>query len=210
MRHRPANPLRKSDWLVDTCSLEQAVDLVKRLHYAAGASNSATFRHGLYRQEDWPLVVSGAAIWIPPTRGAAEASLREAGLDDRGWQRVLSLSRLVIDPDVPTNAASYLLARSAKRIRQDGRWDLLVTYADEWQGHTGAIYLAAGWEYVGKTRPERVYVKDGVLVARKAGPRTRTHAEMLALGAEYRGAHAKHKFRKMLVPHPVRPAPAVA
>lgn len=197
-RHKPANPLRKADWLVDTCSLGQARALVADLHYAAGASNTATFRHGLYPRSEWPFTVAGAAIWIPPTRTAAEASLREANLDDAGWQRVLALSRLVIAEDVPTNGASFLLSRSTKLIETDGRWDLLVTYADEWQGHTGAIYLAAGWEYVGITKAERVYVRDGVMVARKAGPKTRTHAEMLALGAECVGAFSKHKFRKRL------------
>jgi hypothetical protein len=208
MRHRPANPLHRADWIVDTCSLNQAVALIERLHYAAGAANTATFRHGLYRREAWPLDVVGCALWMPPTRTAAEASLREAGMDDSTWQGVLALSRLAIEPDVPTNAASFLLGRSVRLIRADPRWSLLVTYADEWQGHTEAIYLAAGWEYVGMTKAERVYVRDGVMVARKAGPNTRTHADMLALGAECIGSFPKHKFRKRL--RTVRPTPAVA
>jgi hypothetical protein len=33
------------------------------------------------------------------------------------------------------------------------------------------------------------------MLARKAGPRTRTHAEMLELGAECIGSFAKHRFR---------------
>lgn len=184
--------LRRKEWRVDTISLGQARELVQRLHYAAGSSNTATFRHGLFRLEDWPLVPSGCAIWIPPTRTAAEAST------DGDWQRVLSLSRLVIEPGVPTNAASFLLGHSEKLIRQSGMWDTLVTYADEWQGHTGAIYRAANWEYVGLTKPERVYVKDGAMIARKAGPKTRTHGDMLALGAECVGSFSKHKFVKYL------------
>lgn len=178
---------------MDTISLDQAVELVSELHYARGASNTATFRHGLFKREEWPLTVMGAAIWIPPTRTAAEATWPE-------WRRVLSLSRLVIHPDVPTNGASFLLARSTRLIEQNGEWDCLVTYADEWQGHTGAIYRAAGWEYVGLTKPERVYTLNGSMVARKAGPKTRTHGDMLALGAECRGSFAKHKFVKHVRP----------
>jgi hypothetical protein len=109
---------------------------------------------------------------------------------------VLALSRLAIEPDVPGNAASFLLGHSEKLIWKSGMWDTLITYADEWQGHTGAIYRAANWEYVGLTKPERVYVRDGVMVARKAGPKTRTHADMLALGAECVGSFARHKFVK--------------
>ena len=193
--------LRRNEWLVDTVALEQARDLVTRLHYAAGGANTATFRHGLFRREEWPLVVAGAAWWIPPTRGAATATFPEGD-----WQRVLALSRFVLEPGVPKNGASYLLARSSRLIAQSGEWDCLVTYADEWQGHVGTIYKASGWEYVGMTRPERVYVRDGMMIARKAGPTTRTHAAMLALGAECVGSFAKHKYRKVLrSPLRVRP-----
>lgn len=73
-------------------------------------------------------------------------------------------------------------------------WPCLVTYADEWRGHTGAIYLGDNWEYVGRTQPQRTYQINGRMVARKAGGRTRTHAQMLALGAEMVGSFAKRKF----------------
>lgn len=177
---------------MDTCSLDQGTELVTRLHYAAGAANTATFRHGLYRRDAWPLVLSGYAVWIPPTRTAAEASWQG------DWRRVLALSRLVLEPDVPKNGCSFLISRSVKLIRASGAWDCLVTYADEWQGHTGAIYRACGWEYMGLTKPERVYVLGGRMVARKAGPTTRTHSEMVALGAECLGTFSKHKFRLVL------------
>lgn len=139
------------------------------------------------------MIVAGAAWWIPPTRTAATATFPEGD-----WQRVLALSRFVLEPTVPKNGATFLLARSTRLIERSSEWDCLVTYADEWQGHTGTIYRAAGWEYVGLTKPERVYVRDGVMVARKAGPTTRTHAEMLALGAECVGSFSKHKFRKVI------------
>lgn len=184
--------LDKREWLVDTIDLGQAKSLVARLHYAKGGSNTATFRHGLFRRQGWPLFPMGAAWWIPPTRAAAAATT------DGDWRRVLALSRFVLDPDVPKNGASYLLARSVRLIKRTRAWDVLVTYADEWQGHLGTMYLAAGWEYVGLTKAERVYVLNGRMVARKAGPRTRTHAEMLALGAECAGSFAKHKFIKRL------------
>jgi hypothetical protein len=192
VRHRPANGLRRREWMVDTCSLDQGRELVKDEHYAVGSSNTATFRHGLYRRSEWPLNLTGCALWIPPTRAAAEATT------DGDWRRVLSLSRLAIRPEAPTNAASFLLGGTTRLILATQKWDVLVTYADEWQGHTGSIYLAAGWTYVGKTKPERTYVLNGAMVARKAGPTTRTHSEMLAMGAEYVGSFAKHKFVKDL------------
>ena len=114
--------------------------------------------------------------------------------------RVLSLSRLVIEQEVPTNAATFLLGRSVRLITRTRQWDCLVTYADEWQGHTGTIYRALGWEYMGLTKPQRIYIKEGRMVARKAGPKTRSHQEMLDLGCECIGSSRKHKFRKVLTP----------
>lgn len=191
MRHKPENGLRKSEWMVDDVKMQQAREIVSRLHYAKGSSQTAVFRHGLFRKQDFPLYISGCAMWMPPTKGAAQAST------DGDWRRVLALSRLVIEPDVPTNGASFLLSQSVKIIQRHGSWDVLVTYADEWQGHTGAIYRACNWEYRGLTVATPTWVKDGVLTA-KLSTRTRTNAEMVELGAEMIGKYAKHKFVKVL------------
>lgn len=180
--------LRKEDWEVKNISLEVATRIVRAFHYAKGAANTATYRHGLFRRgEFWDENCQGVALWIPPTKAAAMATFPD------NWQGVLSLSRLVIVPGVPKNACTFLLARSVKLIDRK-LWPCLVTYADSWRGHTGGIYKAAGWEYRGLTKPERTYTVGGVMTSRKAGPKTRTHAEMVALGGKPEGSHQKHKF----------------
>jgi hypothetical protein len=125
---------------------------------------------------------------MPPIKAAAHATYP----DD--WKGVLALSRLAIAPEVPKNGASFLLGASMRLIDR-GRWPCLVTYADEMQGHTGAIYRATNWEYCGMTAKETAFFKDGRMISRKAGPKTRTKDEMLALGCEMIGRFAKHKFR---------------
>lgn len=181
--------LRKADWEVRAVPLSVARAIVEREHYSKGASNTATYLHGLFPKGalfDEQCV--GVAWWIPPTRAAALATY------PANCNGVLALSRMAINSEVPNNACSFLLSRSARLVDRN-RWPCLVTYADEWRGHTGAIYRAVGWEYCGKTKPERTYVLGGRMIARKAGPKTRTHSEMLAIGAEMVGAFAKHKFR---------------
>lgn len=185
----PTSPLqlRKGDWQVADADKDVAERFVAAHHYAKSASNTATYLHGLYPREWlWFEECVGIAWWIPPTRSAAEAW---AGDD---WEGVLSLSRLAIAPGVPANACSFLLAKSARMIPP--RWHTLVTYADAWQGHSGTIYRAAGWEHCGETAAEPVYIRRGKLMARKAGPKTRTHGEMLALGAEMVGRFPKARF----------------
>lgn len=185
--------LRKAEWEIRPVSLDSARRVVSKEHYAGGASNTATYLHGLFRRgELFDEQCEGVAWWIPPTRSAAEATY------PKNWRGVLCLSRLVIRPGVPKNACSFLLGGSRRLISRD-RWPCLVTYADDWRGHTGGIYRADNWHYVGKTKPERTYVLNGKMTARKAGPKTRTHSEMLALGAECVGSFAKHKFTRTAV-----------
>jgi hypothetical protein len=196
--------LRKGEWSVRQISLAVCQDLVEKHHYSGGGSNTATYRHGLFRI-DQPARIRGIAWWIPPTKAAAQATYP---ID---WQGVLALSRLAIDPDVPKNAATFLLARSRKLIDRK-RWPCLVTYADEWQGHDGLIYRLDGWQEMGRTSPEATWVKDGRLIARKAGPNTRTKAEMEALGAEMIGYFSRIKFVRIMdgMPAAIRPQAELA
>lgn len=183
--------LRKIDFEVRPLSdLRLAASLVEKFHYAHGASNTAIYLHGLFHRGDiWEANCLGVAWWIPPTKSAALATCPD------NWQGVLSLSRLVILPDVPKNAATFLLSHSRKMIDRS-LWPCFVTYADEWQGHKGTIYLADNWKFVGKTKPSPVWVKDGRMVARKCGKHTRTKEEMIALGCEFLGYFPKYKYMR--------------
>ena len=180
--------LRKEDYTVDSIPFRMARDLVREYHYARGSANTAIFRHGLFRKDD-PLTPLGAAMWMPTTRVAAESVSED-------WKGVVCLSRLVIVPDMPTNSASFFLSKSIDMIRRDGRFHTLVTYADEGRGHTGAIYRATNWEYVGVNAGDQVFINPatGHQLARKTTGRSRTVAEMAELGYEKSGVTRKHKF----------------
>jgi hypothetical protein len=188
MKHPGAN-LDRSRAHVDTIPLCDLRALVERHHYSRGGSNTATYRHGLFLDG----VLIGGAWWIPPTKAAAMANY------SGDWRRVLSLSRLVCVPGAPRNSASFLLSKSTKAIQADGRYDMLLTYADEWQGHTGAIYRACGWTYAGKTNPEATFVNaHGVMMGRKRGPKTYTRAEMQQMGFALVGRFSRHRYTKNL------------
>jgi hypothetical protein len=179
--------LRRADWRVDYITHPEAVEFIELQHYAGGAPNTSTYRHALFAADDW-LTVHGVALWLPPTRTAAES----VSSDDPGG--VLSLSRLVVAPGVPTNGASFLLARSMRLIDR-ARWPTLLTYADTRQGHTGAIYRATNWTYVGCVKGADSWVdSNGVQRGRKRAGRNLSFAEMTALGYERLPAAPKHKF----------------
>ena len=178
--------LNAADWIVRDISVASARAFVSHHHYSQGMSNTATHAHGLFKAGTD--VLMGVAAWLPPTRVAAESVNKE------NWQRVLSLSRLCVHPEVPKNGASFLMAASRRIIEREQKWVSLVTYADTFKGHTGAIYLADNWTFVGTGKPSpRWEDSEGRQVAKKATI-TRTKDEMISLGYRMVGSFPKHKF----------------
>jgi hypothetical protein len=180
--------LRALEYAVEPIPVSIGREIIANNHYAGGSSNTAVFMHGLIRLEDRAIV--GVAQWLPPTKNAAIATHED-------WRRVLALSRLVVLTEVPANAASFLIGRSIRIIRKSKAWSCLVTYADLRMGHTGAIYRATNWEYVGETPAYTNWIDDvGNLVSRQA-TKSRPVAEMKALGCS-KVKSSKHKFRIVL------------
>lgn len=170
----------------------EAVAFLRSAHYAKGASNTSTYRHGLYPITDlWPFraPLAGVAMWMPPTRVTAESVALRGD-----WEGVLCLSRLAVAEGVPTNGASFLLGRSMRMIDRR-RWPVLLTYADTAEGHTGAIYKATNWTCLGEVDAGDTWTTpDGVMRGRKRGGRTLTRAEMVAAGCVQRPCAPKIKY----------------
>lgn len=180
--------LRTCDYEVREIPTSEGRSFICQHHYSKGCSNTAVYMHGLFRKDNPTLL--GVAQWLPPTRVAAESVNRE------NWKRVLSLTRLAVHPDVPKNGATFLMARSMRLIAVDQKWVSLVTYADDFKGHTGAIYRAANWTYVGHMKGSpRWEDANGKQVARKSTV-SRTDAQMRELGYQMVGVFGKHKFVK--------------
>jgi hypothetical protein len=140
----------------------------------------------LYRKGSAELL--GVALWLPPTKVAAQS------VNKARWRKVLSLSRLAVRSDVPTNGATFLMARSIRFIKQDGRFYSLVTYADEFRGHSGAIYLGANWTPAGSGQKQpRWEDAEGRQVSNRSTT-TKTHDQMRAAGHRLVGYYRKHKF----------------
>lgn len=189
------NRLNKNEWVVIPISIGTARLLVEKYHYAHSATNTGVYIHGLFKkgEEFWESNCRGCAWWLPPTKNAAIKTYPEGK-----WQKVLSLTRLVILPDVPLNACSFLLGKSIKMI-DTNKWECLVTYADTWRGHNGTIYKATNWEYLGLTKPSPVFVSmNGKMMGRKRGGKNITKKELINDGFSEIGQFCKHKFRLIL------------
>lgn len=188
--------LNKNDWIVVPVSITTARKIIILYHYAKGATNTRVYTHGLFKRGDeiFEQNCMGIAWWLPPTKNAAIATYPEGE-----WRKVLSLTRLTIAPEVPKNGASFLLGQSIKLI-DNKKWHCLVTYADQWKNHTGAIYKATNWEYMGETKPSPVFMNnEGVMMGRKRGRKNLTKEELISSGFKYQGSYSKYKFRKIIM-----------
>jgi len=67
----------------------------------------------------------------------------------RWSENVFELARLIRTErcDVPLTG---LIAEACSQLRRDRKTDLLVSFADQTQGHHGGIYQAASWNYDGQ------------------------------------------------------------
>lgn len=190
---KPLCPVaRRADYRCEVVKHSVARALIAAHHYSGSAANTSVHAHGLYR--GYALV--GATLWMPPTANAAKAlALRYLG-DASRHKEVLVLSRCALIPGMPQNTAGILLASSERLVRRDPRWTVLVTYADEAEGHDGTLYKATGWIDDGLTRAEpRWRDAEGRLVSKHA-TRSRTVAEMLAAGCVRDGSSRKRRFYK--------------
>lgn len=186
---KPDKPVaRKGDYEFSVCRDEDrkaARALVEREHYAKGSSFMGT---AICAKRGGQIV--GAALFLPPLPPAAK---KHAKTDPK---KVTTLSRLVVAAGEPQNVATMLIGAALRQTRKDRKYDTVLTFADLAQGHTGAIYRATNATYCGLTKPEPYWIdpRTGKRVSRKA-TRSRTVAEMRALGYERRMSPGKHCFK---------------
>lgn len=193
--HMWCDKLRKSDVYFKRTDTGDAVAFIKEYHYSKSCSRALTHVTGMYCVKTDRLL--GVACWmIANTKVVGEKVLQFVKTKKEvTWKNVCNLSRLAVSPEVPLNGASLLLGQSIRELKKDDRYVVAVTYADEGQGHTGAIYKATNWVWTGKGSKSTVWIdpKTGAHVAQKATV-NRSVAQMKTLGYVKKGASYKQRF----------------
>ena len=73
---------------------------------------------------------------------------------------VIELRRLCCIDDTPKNTESYFIGKSLKWLQQNTNFKIVVSYADAEYGHTGTVYKASNFEYLGLSKGAKIIVKD--------------------------------------------------
>ena len=124
-----------SDWIKE---------IVEDKHYL-GRMGATSYAFGLFETNTKDLV--GAITYGTPTSPALAKGI--CGEEER--LNVIELTRLWTEDDTPTNTESFLIGNTIPKLNKE----ILVSFADKSKGHSGIVYQATNWIYVGKCASER-------------------------------------------------------
>lgn len=69
---------------------------------------------------------------------------------------IIEIRRLCCIEETPPNVESYFISKIIKWIRDNTAIKIVLSYADQFYNHTGIIYHASNFKYLGKTSPTRM------------------------------------------------------
>jgi hypothetical protein len=103
-----------------------------------------------------------------------------------GWYEI---KRLAMSPSCPRNSESRFIGKTITLLRKRCIVRGIVTYADSGVGHTGIIYRASGFQYMGLTTPKTDFWVGDVNVGQRRGG-------IRGKAGEWRPRSRKHLFIK--------------
>lgn len=88
---------------------------------------------------------SGQLVGVVTYGVPASSTLLKGVCGPEEASNVYELNRLWVDDSVPKNGESYLIGNTLSQLDRE----IVVSYADTSQGHTGIVYQATNWFYTG-------------------------------------------------------------
>lgn len=88
---------------------------------------------------------SGQLVGVVTYGVPASSTLLKGVCGPEEASNVYELNRLWVDDSVPKNGESYLIGNTLGQLDRE----IVVSYADTSQGHTGIVYQATNWFYTG-------------------------------------------------------------
>jgi hypothetical protein len=144
-------------WVEETTFNHTVRKFLKRWHYSDYVNIQAKHTFCLFREGNFGIPeMVGVCIYTRPAGPTAGQSYYPEAPD-----KVLELRRLCLIDSTPKNAESYFVSRTIKWLKQNTDWEFILSYADMEQGHTGVIYRASNFEYVGITGAGKTLEVDG-------------------------------------------------
>jgi hypothetical protein len=144
-------------WVEETTFNHTVRKFLKRWHYSDYVNIQAKHTFCLFREGNFGIPeMVGVCIYTRPAGPTAGQSYYPEAPD-----KVLELRRLCLIDATPKNAESFFVSRTIKWLKGNSDWEFILSYADMEQGHTGVIYRASNFEYLGVTGVGKTLEVDG-------------------------------------------------
>lgn len=171
-----------SELRLDWCSYEAAKFAVNNWHYSERMPIGKTRKVGVWENGDF----IGVVIF---SRGASPHLGDEFGLDQT---EVCELTRIALDKH--DNEVSRIGSIALKMLKNSNPgMKLVFSYADPYQDHSGTIYQAMNWYYVGASGRKQVFKKPNGDIIHNRNAYGNFTAEQRKRG-EWIDRPAKHKY----------------
>ena len=147
-----------TDFTVEEIPRKSVVKFVEKHHYSHNVNGvQSLYHYGLFREGNFGIPkMIGAMMYAHPSMPATAAKYNPINPD-----KCLELRRLVCIDDTPKNTESYFIGQTFKLLKRDTDMEVIVSFADQHHGHTGVIYKATNFEYLGETGKGRILMVDG-------------------------------------------------
>lgn len=147
-----------STYTIEETSFNSTVrKFMKKWHYSDYVNIQAKHTFCLFKPGKFGIPeMIGICVYTRPAGPSAGQSYWPEAPD-----KVLELRRLCLIDNTPKNAESFFVGGTLKWLRKNTDWEFVLSYADGEQGHTGVIYRASNFKYLGLTGPGRFLEVDG-------------------------------------------------
>ena len=147
-----------TNFTVEQIPRKSLVSFIEKHHYSHNVNGvQSLYHYGLYREGKFGLpTMIGAMMYAHPSMPATAAKYNPINPD-----KCLELRRLVCIDDTPKNTESYFIGQTFKLLKRDTDMEVIVSFADQHHGHSGVIYKATNFDYLGETSKGRILMVDG-------------------------------------------------
>lgn len=147
-----------TNFTVEEIPRKSIVQFIEKHHYSHNVNGVQSLYHfGLYGEGNFGLPkMIGAMMYAIPSMPATASKYNPINPD-----KCLELRRLVCIDDTPKNTESYFIGKTFKWLKSFTDMEVIVSFADQHYGHSGTIYKATNFDYLGETADARVLMVDG-------------------------------------------------
>ena len=147
-----------TDFTVEYINRKALTSFIEKHHYSHNINGIQSYHHfGLYTEGNFGLPkMIGAMLYAMTSMPNTAAKYNPINPT-----RCMELRRLVCIDDTPKNTESYFIGQTFKLLKRDTDMEVIVSFADQHHGHTGVIYKATNFDYLGETGKGRILMVDG-------------------------------------------------